>query len=60
MVDVRVGADDGQDFQFVASENFYDALDLVAGIYDDCFVRFRIAQDRTVALQHSDRNYFVN
>lgn len=60
MIDVRVSAHDCEYLQLVALEDFDDALDFVAGVHDDCFARFGIAENRAVALQHADGNYFVN
>ncbi len=60
VVDVRVGADDGADFQVVAREDFEDALDFVAGIDDQGFMRFGIAHDRAVALEHANGEDFVD
>jgi len=60
MIDMRVCADDGANLQAVLPENFLDAPDFVAWVHDDCFVRYGIAQNRAIALQHSDRNDFMN
>lgn len=60
VVDVRVRADDGSNFQFVAFENFDDALDFISGIDDQRFTRLRIANDRAVALEHPYRKDFVD
>ena len=43
VIDMRVRADDGADFQIMLAENFQDAANFVAGIDDDGFMRGRIA-----------------
>ena len=54
VIDVGVGADDDFDGEFVSAEKIQDALDFVAGVDDDGFARFGIADDQTVALKHAD------
>lgn len=56
VVDVSVGADDGFDGEAVATEEFEDARDFVTGVDDQRFAREGIADDRAIALQHSDGN----
>jgi hypothetical protein len=60
VVDVRVGADDGFDLKFVATEETEDALNFIAGINDDGFERARVANDGAVALQHTNGELEVN
>jgi len=60
VVDVRVGADDGFDFETVAANEAKNAFDFVAGIDDDALLGAGIADDGTVALQHADGNLEVN
>jgi len=60
MIDMSMGADNGADLQAVLPENLLDTPDFVAWVHDDCFVRYGIAQNRAIALQHSDRNDFMN
>ena len=57
---VRVGVQNCADFQFVARDDFEDALDLIAGINHDGVVRNWIADDVAIALQHSDGQDFVD
>jgi hypothetical protein len=60
MVDVGVSAYDGLDGQSVLGQQLKNSRGLVAGIHDQRFARFRIANDRTIALQHTDWDDFVN
>lgn len=60
VVDMRVSADDGANFEAVAADYGQDALDLVARIHHNRFVRLGIAKDRTIALKQPDWNQFVN
>jgi hypothetical protein len=60
VVNVRVGADDGFHGEFVAAEKAQDAFDFVAGIDDDALERARIADDGTIALQHSNRDFEID
>jgi hypothetical protein len=60
VVDVRVSADDGANFQIMPPQNGQDAVGVVAGIDHNPFASNRIAQNRAVALQHAYRDYFVN
>lgn len=60
VIDVRVSAHDGNHFEFVAANYFHDAFDFVAGIDYERFVRGGIPEDRTIALQESNRHHFVN
>ncbi len=54
VINVGMGADDDLDREFVAAEEIEDAFDFVAGIDDDGFARFGIANDQTIALKHAD------
>ena len=56
VVNVGVGTYDGFDGEAVAAEEFEDAGDFVAGVDDQRFAREGIADDRAIALQHSDGN----
>ena len=56
VVDVGVGADNGFDGETMAAEEFEDAGDFVARINHECLACDRIADDRAIALQHSDGN----
>ncbi len=60
VIDVRVGDDDGADFQMMALENFENFFGVVSGIDDDGVVRFRVSDDVAIALQHADGKNFVN
>jgi hypothetical protein len=60
VVDVRMSANDGANFQVVPFKDAENALDIVSRVDHDSFVRDRVAQNRTVALQHAYRYYFVN
>jgi len=60
MVDMGVRAHDGLDGQRVLGQQFQNSRSLVAGIDDQRFSRFGIADDRTIALQHTDWQDFVN
>jgi len=60
VINVRVGADDGFDFETVAANEAKNAFDFVAGIDDDALLGAGIADDGTVALQHADGNLEVN
>jgi hypothetical protein len=60
VVDVGVSADDGANFQVVAFQDDEDALDIVSRVDDDSFVRSRVTENRTIALQEAYRDYFVN
>jgi hypothetical protein len=44
----------------VLGQQLENSPGLVAGIHDQRFARFRIANDRTIALQHTDWDDFVN
>jgi hypothetical protein len=54
MINVGVSADDDADGEFVAAEEIEDAFDFVAGVDDDGFAGFGIADDQTIALKHAD------
>jgi len=56
VINVRVGADNGFDGEFVAAEQIHDAVNFVAWVDDDGFARDRIADDGAVALQNADGN----
>jgi hypothetical protein len=60
VVDVSVRADDGADLEVIARENRFDALDFVAGVDDERFAGFGVAQYVAIALKHTDRQGFVN
>ena len=60
VIDVRMGADNGFDGEFVAAEKAEDAFDFVAGVDHDGFMCFGIANDGAVALQHADRDFDVD
>ena len=60
VINVGVGADDDFDGELVAAKKAEDALDLIAGIDDDGFAGFGIADDQTVALEHADRQLDVD
>ena len=60
MINVRVRAHDGENFQFVFAQNFEDPVHFVARINNNRLVRCRIAENRAIALKHSDGNDFVN
>jgi len=60
MIDMSMGADNGANLQAMLPKNFLDTLDFIARVHDDCFTRHEIAQNRAIALQHPDRNDFVN
>src|SRR5215469_14116896 len=60
MVYVRVRADDGFHGKAPPSEQIQNARDFVAGIDDESFARQRVADDRTIALQHADGDSDVN
>jgi len=54
VINVGVGADDDLDDELVAAQKTEDAFDFIAGIDDDGFAGFGIADDQTVALKHAD------
>ena len=54
VINVGVGADDDLDDELVAAKKAEDALDFIAGIDDDGFAGFGIADDQTVTLKHAD------
>ena len=60
VIDVRVGAEDGAYMKSVALDHIQYPLRLLTRINDDCLARLRVAQNRAIALQHSNRNDFVN
>jgi hypothetical protein len=60
VIDMCVRDDDGFDAQRVAPEDFQDLGDVVAGIDNDGCVRLLVAEDGAVALEHSDRQNFMN
>ena len=60
VVDMSVSADDGADLEFVAANDFQDAIDLVARIDHYGVAGGWITENRAVALQQADRNHFVN
>lgn len=60
VIDVGMGADNGFDGEFVATEKAEDAFDFVAGVDHDGFMSFGIADYGAVALQHADRDLDVD
>ena len=60
VINMGMCADYGANLQFVPLQNLGDALDLVARVHNDRFVRDGVAQDRAVALQHPDGDHFVD
>src|SRR5437660_3654598 len=56
VVDMRMSADDRFHLQLVATEEFHDAVDFVAGIEHQRLAGYRIADDRAVALQKAHWN----
>jgi len=54
VINVGVGTDDDFDGELVAAEKAEDALDLIAGVDDDGFAGFGIADDQTIALEQAD------
>ncbi len=60
MIDVGMRADDGARFQTMPPQNLQNAINFIAGIDDEGFARFRIAEDRAIALQETDRDDFVD
>ncbi len=60
VVNVGVGADDDLDGELVAAEEIEDAFDFVAGVDDDGFAGFGIADDQTIALEHADGQFDVD
>jgi hypothetical protein len=60
MVDVRVRNDNGSDFQLVPFDHFQNPRCIIARIDDDCFSGLGIAQNVTVALQHANRQDFMD
>jgi len=54
VVNVGVGTDDDFHGELVAAEKAEDALDLIAGVDDDGFAGFGIADDQTIALEQAD------
>jgi hypothetical protein len=60
VINVGVGTDDDFDGELVAAEKTEDALNLIAGVDDDGFAGFGIADDQTIALEHADRQLDVD
>jgi hypothetical protein len=60
VVDVRVSADDGANFQIIAAAEWPGCGRCRRRIDHNPFASNRIAQNRAVALQHAYRDYFVN
>jgi hypothetical protein len=60
VINMRVRADDGLNFEFVPAQKIEDAMDFVAGIDDQRFARDGVANDGAIALKHSYRNGDVN
>jgi len=54
VINVGVGADDELDDEFIAAQKTEDSFDFIAGVDDDGFAGFGIADDHTVALEHAD------
>src|ERR1700722_17307792 len=57
---MRMRAYDCAELQIMPAQNFEDAVHFIAGIHDDCFFSSGIAEDRAIALQHPDRDDFVD
>ena len=60
VIDVRVRADDCAHLEPVAANDRHDALDLVAGIDNDRITGSPVTENRAIALQQANGNYFVN
>ncbi len=60
MIDVGVRAHDEAHGKGMSRQGLEDAIDVVARIEHQSFARFRIAQNRAVALQPADGQHFVN
>ena len=60
VVDVGVRGDDVFCAQVAAGEDFFDAVDIVAGVDHHGFPGGLVAHNRAVAPEHSDRDDFVD
>ncbi len=60
VIDMRMRDDDRGYTQFVAMNDFEDSLRVIAGINDQSFERFWVADNMAIALQYSDRQDFMN
>ena len=60
VVGMGVGDEDGLDLEVVAVERGQDGLRLIAGVDDNGFASFRVADDMAVALEKADGKDFVN
>jgi len=60
VINVRVSDEDGGNMQFVAMDDLKDPLGVVARIDHQGVASFWIANNVAIALQHSNRKYFVN
>jgi hypothetical protein len=60
VIDVRVRDDDGGNTQFVTMDDLDDPLGVIARINYQSVASFWIADNMAIALQHSNRKYFVN
>jgi len=60
MINVRMRANNRPHAQLMLAQNLQDALDFIARVHHDRLMRFRIAQNRAIALQHPHWNNFVN
>src|SRR5690348_12934824 len=59
MVNVRVSGNDVAHLQIVLRKDLLHAVDLVAGIDDDGFLRCVVSHNRAVALQYPNRQNFM-
>src|ERR1700745_3080927 len=60
MINMRVRAHDGPQLEPMPLQNLENPPNIIARIHNNRFVRNRIAQNRTVALQHPHRNHFMD
>lgn len=60
VVDMRVRADDGLHGEGVLRQDLQNPIGFIPGIDNEGFSRLRIADDRAIALQHADRQDFVD
>jgi len=60
VIDVGVGADDGFYGEFITADEIEEAFDFVAGIEDNGFAGFGVADDGAVALEDADGNFDVD
>ena len=57
VIDVAVSNDDGLRLELMAVENGRDLGNIVAGIDNNRFMRFLVAEDRAITVQGADREY---